>query len=106
MARHNGEAPEGRRVDQRKLFLYALGLTLTLVAWGLLVWLAIDFGTEARNGEPLAWGLLVVATIGATGCLFLTLTLGSRTLAVLRGERIDPKPRRAPRGVAGKRAAR
>lgn len=93
-------------VDRRRLLLLAAGLTLTLVGWGFLVWLAVDFGAEARGGNPIAWLFLLVATLGATGALFLGLILGSRTLATVRGQRVDPKPPRAPRGVAGKRAAR
>lgn len=82
--------------------LHALGLTLTLVAWGLLVWLAIDFGTDARSGSALSWVFLVIATLGATACLFLALTLGTRVVGLLRGDDSVPPPRVA----GGKRAAR
>jgi hypothetical protein len=78
----------------------ALGITLTLVAWGFLVWAAIDFGAQARDGETPAWLFLAFATIGATACLLVTLILGSKLMAVLRGE--TPRPRSA----GGRRAAR
>jgi hypothetical protein len=78
----------------------ALGITLTLVAWGFLVWAAIDFGAQARDGETPAWLFLGFATIGATACLLVTLILGGKVLAVLRGE----TPRARVSG--GRRAAR
>jgi hypothetical protein len=64
----------------------ALGVTLTLVAWGFLVWAAIDFGSRARDGEQLAWAFLALATIGATACLLVTLILVTKVLATVRGE--------------------
>ncbi|MEI2712149.1 MAG: hypothetical protein V9G04_02365 [Nocardioides sp.] len=58
-------------------------ITLALIAWGYLIYLAIDFGTAARSGEGTGWWLLVVATVGAMACLFLALMLGLRLLRAL-----------------------
>ena len=83
--------------------MLALGITATLVAWGFLVWAAIDFGRQARAGESPAWLFLALATIGATACLFLTLILGSKVLATLRGAAPPPPPAAV---AGGHRAAR
>lgn len=75
---------------------------MTLVAWGVLVFAAIDLGGEARSGgETAAWVFLVLATIGAAACLFVTLLLGARLLTLLQGREQPP-----PRPVGGRRAAR
>lgn len=100
MGRHSGERQEAPPLPRRRLLVLALGITLTLVAWGFLVWAAIDFGTQARDGETPAWAFLGFATIGATACLLVTLILGGKVLAVLRGE--APRPRTS----GGRRAAR
>ncbi|MDP3893738.1 hypothetical protein [Nocardioides sp.] len=89
--------------------VFALGVTLTLVAWGYLVTAAIDFGTSARSGESIAWLFLGLASLGAVGCLFATLMLASRVLQVLGftgppDETDDPPP--PPRVPGGRRAAR
>lgn len=109
VGRHAGEhgstgAPSAGA--RSRLFLLAAGLTLTIVAWGFLVWVAVDFGAEARSGNAMGWVFLGIATIGATGALFLGLIVGNKTLLALRGQGADPRPPRAPKGVAGKRAAR
>lgn len=79
-----------------------LGLTVTLVAWGVLVLSAIDFGGEARSGgQGTAWLFLALASIGAAACLFVTLLLGARLLTLLQGREQPP-----PRPVGGRRAAR
>jgi hypothetical protein len=104
-AGEHGHAPSPG-VDGRRLLLLAGGLTLTIVAWGFLVWVAVDFGAQARSGNGTAWLFLLIATLGATGALFLGLILGNKTLMTLRGQTADPRPPRAPKGVAGKRAAR
>lgn len=89
--------------------LLAVGITLSLVAWGYLVYAAIDFGASARqDGDTAAWGLLVLASVGAVACLFLAMMLVvrlSRALGFTHAP--DPRPKRdpsAPKG--GKRAAR
>lgn len=89
---------------RRKILLVALVVTATLVAWGVLVFAAIDFGREARSGEPTAWMFLVLSTLGAAACLFVTLILGARILTMLQGREQTPPPPVRPQG--GRRAAR
>ncbi len=74
-------------------------MTVTLVAWGVLVYAAIDFGREARSGEPTAWVFLVVTTLGAAAALFVTLILGARIMTLFRG-------RNEPSAAAGAGASR
>ena len=81
---------QGKRVGARRkrtfrpvLLALALGVTLSVVAWGYLVLAAIDFGKEARGGNGSAWLLLGLASIGAVACLFLGLILISRTARAL-----------------------
>ena len=100
---HSSPSQPGRRPRRRALLLLALGITATLVAWGVLVWAAIDFGREARAGEPDAWVFLGLATVGAAACLFLTLILGARAVSIAQGKE-RPKP--PPRVPGGRRAAR
>ena len=90
MSREKGErAAEVRSGDsglpRKKILLLALGVTATLVAWGVLVYAAIGFGQEARSGETTAWVFLALTTLGAAACLFLTLILGARILPLFRG---------------------
>lgn len=49
-----------------------------MVAWGYLVYAAIDFGSHARRGESTAWAFLALAAVGAAACLFVALMLASR----------------------------
>lgn len=92
------------------MLLHAAGITALVIAWGYLVWAAIDFGTTAREGEPVAWAFLALASLGAVACLFAGLMLGVRLLrllGVLAPEPplgSDPSAPPPPRG--GKRAAR
>jgi hypothetical protein len=86
VGKHSGERAEAEPLPRRRLLGLAIGITATLVAWGLLVWAAIDFGGRARDGEGVAWVFLALATVGATACLFLTLILVTKLLATLRGE--------------------
>jgi hypothetical protein len=85
------------------LLLIALGITAAVVAWGYLVYLAIDFGTTARNGDDTAWWFLALATVGAMACLFAGMMLVSRLFARLRSSSA-PAPPPSPPG--GRRAAR
>jgi hypothetical protein len=48
---------------------------VALVAWGLLVWKAIDFGRSARSGDSGSWIYLAVSALAAVACLFLCLWL-------------------------------
>jgi hypothetical protein len=85
------------------LLLLALGITAAVVAWGYLVYLAIDFGTTARDGDSSAWWLLGLATIGAIACLFAGMMLVSRLVARLKA---GSPPAGPPRPPGGRRAAR
>lgn len=92
------------------LLALAVGVTLSVVAWGYLVWAAIDFGVTARGGDPQAWGFCALATVGAVACLFLGLMLVarlSRALGITSGPApTQPQEAAAPRPVGGRRAAR
>lgn len=66
-----------------RAYLLAVGVVACVVAWGVLVWLAISFGGSARSGDSSAWGFLGLAAVGAVACLFLGLMLGARTLEAL-----------------------
>ena len=106
--RHAGPArleeptPQAGSSKAPLLFL-ALGITASVVAWGYLVYLAIDFGTSARNGDNRGWAFLALATVGAIACLFLALTLGTRFVTRLRASSPPPPP---PQPPGGRRAAR
>ena len=89
-----------------KLLPLALGVTLCVVAWGYLVYAAIDFGATARGGETRAWWFLAMASLGAVVCLFVGLLLVARLMrlvGVTKSEDAEPTP---PRPIGGKRAAR
>lgn len=84
-------ATQGKRAGSRRgpkpkpslspsLLPLALGVTLAVVAWGYLVYAAIDFGSTARNGESQAWWFLAMASLGAVACLFVALMLIARLL--------------------------
>lgn len=54
-----------------------------MVAWGYLVYAAIDFGTTAREGDSRAWAFLALACAGAAACLFAGLILGAKVLRLV-----------------------
>ena len=85
------------------MLLLALGITAAVVAWGYLVYLAIDFGTSARDGDSRGWFFLALATVGAIACLFVALMLGTRLVARLRAS--APRPPEPPT-PGGRRALR
>lgn len=93
---------------------FALAITACLVAWGYLVYLAIDFGTSARAGDSGGWGLLALSSLGAVACLFAGLLFVSRLLRALGlGSQVDEDDSPAPdptqvahRAPGGRRAAR
>jgi hypothetical protein len=91
--------------DGTSVLLLALGITAAVVAWGYLVYLAIDFGTAARDGDATGWWMLGLASIGAIACLFVGMLLGARFVQRLRGG-AAPGPSAAPRVPGGRRAAR
>jgi hypothetical protein len=85
-----------RRVQPR---LVALGLAafVTLVAWAVLVWVAIHYGRSARAGESGKWAYLAAASIGAVICLFVCLwllTVLLRRIGVLEDNRQRAEPHR------------
>lgn len=89
------------------LFLLALGVTASIVAWGYLVYAAIDFGATARGGDSGAWWLLGLASLGAVACLFVGLLLVTRLLRILGIVKARaPEAPKTPRPVGGKRIAR
>ena len=84
-------------------------ITLCVVAWGYLVFLAIDFGTAARSGASDGWGLLALASIGAIACLFAGLLFVSRLLrelGITSPDSDDPPPPSTPGKPGGRRALR
>ncbi|WP_127479035.1 hypothetical protein [Nocardioides pantholopis] len=95
----------------------AAGVTLLVVAWGYLVYAAVDFGSSARGGDSRSWWFLALASAGAVACLFAGLMLIARLLRAL-GVTSTPEPAPAtaptdepptvtiPRPPGGRRAAR
>jgi hypothetical protein len=117
-SKHAGSrrGPKKSPTPRPRVFLLALAMTAAVIAWGYLVFLAIDFGTSARAGESRAWWFLGVASLGAVLCLFLGLVLVARFLRALGitsapdgapprpDAPADPPPASRPPG--GRRAAR
>jgi RsiW-degrading membrane proteinase PrsW (M82 family) len=104
-ARLEIDAPAAPRTG-RPVFLLALGITAAVVAWGYLVYLAIDFGTSARSGETKAWWLLGLATIGAIACLFVGMLLLMRFVERMRASSAPSAAPVPPRPPGGRRIAR
>lgn len=73
-------APKKARSFQPSLLGLAVGVTVAVIAWGYLVYAAIEFGASARAGESQAWVFLAVASLGAVACLFIGLMLIARLL--------------------------
>jgi hypothetical protein len=88
-----GEKP--KRSFRPALLWLALGITLAVVAWGFLVYAAIEFGGEARDGKSEAWYWLAVAAVGAAACLFVALMLIARLTRAL-GITQPPEPKAKP----------
>jgi hypothetical protein len=111
-----GKRAGARRGNRRKarfppvLLLLALGITGCVVAWGYLVYAAVDFGTTARGGDPTAWWFLALASVGAVACLFVGLMLIAMLMRRLGSRGRSPKepagPDAAPRPFGGRRADR
>jgi hypothetical protein len=76
-----------------RLVALGLGAVLALVAWGLLVWRAIDFGRSARGGDSGAWLWLTLASLAAVACLFTCLWLVTVLLRAV-GLLAEKRPRR------------
>ena len=98
-------AEKPKRSFSTPAFLHALGITACMIAWGYLVYAAIDFGTSARAGEGAAWVLLGLASLGAVACLFVGLMLVVRVLRLL-GVLVGPDSSVAPPPAPGRRIAR
>ena len=87
--------------------LIGVAITLCIVAWGYLVYAAIDFGTAARGGSgSSAWALMALACLGAIACLFVGLLLVARLMRALGITSAPPAADQPPRPAGGKRAAR
>lgn len=95
MASGKRAAPKQKAGFRPALAVLALGITLSVVAWGYLVWAAIDFGARARGGEDGAWWLLGLASVGAVAALFAALMLVARLLRALGIT--QPPPQKPPR---------
>jgi hypothetical protein len=98
-------ARQPRPLNKAALLLGA-ATTLLVVAWGYLVYAAIDFGTAARGGNSAAWTFMALACLGAIACLFVGLLLVARMMRVLGITSPPPSEDAPPRPVGGKRAAR
>ena len=99
-------APQPRTLNRSALLIGA-AITLCVVAWGYLVYAAIDFGTAARGGSgSTAWLFMGLACLGAIACLFVGLLLVARLMRALGVTSPPDSPDAPPRPVGGKRAAR
>ena len=110
-SRRGARSPRPARTLGRAGLAICVAITLCVIAWGYLVYAAIDFGTAARGGSGgSAWALMGLASLGAIACLFVGLLLVSRLLEALRGSSTSSEdvasPPPGPRPVGGKRAAR
>ncbi len=101
VGKHSGGAPPP--LPTGRLASYAAAVVAAALAWGVLVYYAIQLGPSAKAGELGAWLLLAVATLGAVGCLFLALIFGGKFLDTLRGEAPAPRPVTASGGKHGRR---
>lgn len=91
-------------LPRRRLLALSLATLAALVAWGVLVWAAIDAGRQARSGAGASWMVMGVAAAGAALALFTMLLLCARLLSILQHR--DQPPTRPPRIRGGRRAAR
>ena len=98
-------ASQPRTINKSALVIGA-AITLCVVAWGYLVYAAIDFGTAARGGSYSAWTFMGLACLGAIACLFVGLLLVARLMRALGITSAPDSGSTTPRPVGGKRAAR
>ncbi|WP_143055136.1 hypothetical protein [Nocardioides luteus] len=68
----------------------AIATLASLVAWGVLVWVAVGFGADARGGDSGAWAKLAIAAVVAVACLFLTFTFAGKAWRALSGSPTPP----------------
>jgi TRAP-type C4-dicarboxylate transport system permease small subunit len=121
--RHTDPVSTGKRAGSRRgarpprtlnraALVIGAAITLCVVAWGYLVYAAIDFGTAAREGNSSAWTYMALACVGAIACLFVGLLLVARLMRALGITSAPETPSSdspvppGPRPVGGKRAAR
>ena len=105
MARGKRAGARPKRGFRPALVGIALGITLSVVAWGYLVYAAIDFGGQAREGDSDAWWFLAIAAVGAAACLFVGLMLVARLSRALGiTETPPPKAPRPPKPPKGSKA--
>lgn len=114
MAANSGSKRAGARRGARpkrrfrpSVLAYAVAITALVIGWGYLVWAAIDFGSDARDGDSRAWGFLGLAALGAAACLFAGLLLVARLLRALGGTAVaaGPGPERVTAALSRPRAA-
>ncbi|WP_243056602.1 hypothetical protein [Nocardioides sp. SR21] len=101
--------PRQKSGFQPALLGLALAVTGCIVAWGYLVWAAIDFGSTARGGDATAWWFLALASVGAVACLFVGLMLIAaitRRLGITKGPDKKSADDEPPPPIGGRRAAR
>lgn len=79
--------------DPRVLRLGA-GALASLAAWGVLVWIAVGFGSGVRRGDAGSIALVVAISLAAIGFLYLALVFGLRARVV----RSEPAVLRRPGG--------
>ena len=99
------------RSVNRAALAIGVAITLCVIAWGYLVYAAIDFGTAVRGGSGSStWAFMGVACLGAIACLFVGLLLVARLMRALGVSSSSSSPTSPvssePRPVGGKRAAR
>jgi hypothetical protein len=103
-------APRSTEPTRPKLTLSALWpalfATTTLVAWGLLVYLAVGYGERVRNGSTSAWAMLLLTGLAAVVCLFVTFIMLARMLQALGSAGLEAGPDKESRPVGGRRAKR
>ncbi len=97
-------APGNRapRVPRRALGLFA-GALVGGGLWAGLVYLAVGYGQQVRNGQASSWPLLVLTGLSAMACLFLTFLAVASTWRALVSA---PETEGPPRPVGGRRAKR
>ncbi len=63
---------------RRDVLVYAVSIVASAVVWGLLVFLAIRWGADARAGEGPGWVAFGLVSAAAVACLFGGLILATR----------------------------
>ncbi len=71
-------------------FVLAIGITIAVIGWGYLVYLAILHGQDIRAGDESAWQMVLASGLGAVLCLFAGFMLIARLFRLLG--RTPPEP--------------